>query len=76
MQKTTAHFKVDKKEAEAFAKIWNQKGVSILLTDSSIQFAADFANVVLRNFIEMCQNQVVAKQKPATPKQIIVEGID
>jgi len=68
-----ALFKVNKAEAESFAKVWNQGGVTMLLNDTAINFATDFSNVVLRNFIDMCQQEVVAKKTQQT-KQLIVEG--
>ena len=68
-------FKVNKTEAEAFAKIWNQKGISIILNDSAIQFAADFANVVLRNFVDMCKEQAEFEAKQKSQK-IMVEGLE
>lgn len=65
-----AQFKVNKSEAEAFAKVWTYQGVSIPLSESAIQFSTDFANIVLRNFIDVCQQQVQERKK-----QIIAEGI-
>jgi len=69
-------FKVEKKEAEVFAKIWSDKGIAILLPDSAIQFATDFANVVLRNFIDLCQQEALQKQKLEKKKEIVLEGLD
>lgn len=56
-----AQFKVNKSEAEAFAKVWTYKGIVVPIPETSVQFAVDFSNVVLRNFIEICQQQVTAK---------------
>lgn len=64
-------FCVERKEAEAFSKVWNKSGVHILLTPEAVDFATDFSNVVLRNFIQMCQKEAEAKK----PK-IIVEGVN
>lgn len=69
------NFKVNKIEAEAFAKVWNRGGITILLDDNSVQFATDFANVVLRNFIEMCQKQIQQAQEKTQEKKLIVEGL-
>jgi hypothetical protein len=66
---------VNKSEAETFAKIWNQGGVSILLSDSAIQFATDFSNIVLRNFIDMCREQAELEAKVKSQK-IMVEGLE
>jgi hypothetical protein len=72
---TQPQFKVNKSEADAFAKVWNYKGIAIHLDDASIQFATDFSNVVLRNFIGMCQAQAELEAKQKSNK-IIVEGLD
>lgn len=75
-------FKVERIEAEKFSQIWNKGGVHVILPPEAIDFASDFANVVLRNFIGMCQAQAqaeVAKQaakaaEMSKPK-IILEGV-
>jgi hypothetical protein len=66
-------FKVERKEAENFARVWNKNGITILLTPEAIDFATDFSNVVLNNFIQMCQAEA-AKAVEQKPK-IIMEGI-
>jgi hypothetical protein len=68
-------YKVNRIEAEKFSKIWNKGGISILLSPEAIDFATDFSNVVLNNFIHMCQEQVVTAKQQESKKQIIVEGI-
>lgn len=68
-------YKVNKSEAESFAKIWRSKGGLIGTLDGlSIAFATDFANVVLRNFIDMCQKQVAQAQAPEPEKKLIIEA--
>lgn len=69
----TNQFKVNKSEAEAFAAIWNYKGIAAILPEMTIQFATDFANVVLRNFIEICQKQAELDAKQKSNK-LIIEG--
>ena len=66
-------FQVELKEAQNFARIWNKGGVTILLTPEAVEFAKDFANVVLNNFAMLCQEQV--KVEAQKPKQLIVEGV-
>ena len=68
-----SQFKVNKSEAEAFAKVWNYKGIAAILPEMSIQFATDFANVVLNNFLKMCQEQAELEAKQKSNK-ILVEG--
>jgi len=55
---------VDKSQVEGFARVWTYKGVALCLNDAHIQFAADFANVMLRSFVQ----QVAAAQKPQPPQ--------
>jgi hypothetical protein len=68
-------FKVERVEAEKFSKVWNKGGISIILSPEAIDFAADFSNVVLNNFIGMCQKQAEEAAKLQKPKQIIIEGV-
>jgi len=69
----SVNFKVQRAEAENFSKVWNKGGITILLSPEAVDFATDFANVVLRNFIQMCQED--AKKQVPQPKQIIMEGV-
>lgn len=71
-------FKVNRIEAENFSKVWNKGGVTIILSAEALDFATDFSNVVLNNFIMMCQAQQVqaaAKAAEANKSKIIMEGI-
>ena len=71
---------VPRGEAAKFAKVWNHNGVNIILQDSSLKFAEDFANVVLRNFVQSCAAQAAAlakaaqAAKPEDKKSLIVEA--
>lgn len=68
-------FQVQRVEAQKFAQVWNKGGISMIIPDVALDFATDFANVVLNNFIQMCQQQAQAP-KPAEPQsKIIMEGI-
>jgi hypothetical protein len=71
-------YRVERIEAEKFSKVWNKGGVTIILTPEAIDFARDFANIVLNNFVTMCQaqaQQAAAKAAEAQKPKIIVEGI-
>ncbi len=71
-------FKVERVEVEKFAQVWNKGGVHIILSPEAIDFAKDFSNVVLNNFIGMCQaqaTQAAAKAAEANKSKIITEGI-
>jgi Recombination endonuclease VII len=75
VSKAMQPFKVKLEEAVNFSKVWSYNGVSIPITKEEAQYATDFANVVLRNFIDMCQEQAKAAQKAAEPKKLIIEGL-
>jgi len=62
---------VSRAEAKRFSKAWSHKGVALVIDDPLCQFAADFANVVLKSFV---QSFVQEKAEAAKPKVKIVEG--
>lgn len=76
-----AVFKVAPSEAQKFSQVWNYKGIAVPLQEPHIQFATDFANVVLNNFIMQCQMKAaqaaaqVAAQEVVSARQLIVEGV-
>lgn len=58
-------FKVNYSDAEGFSKVWNHKGIIIPLQEPHIQFATDYANVVLNSFVQQTLQASAAKQKAA-----------
>jgi hypothetical protein len=61
-----------KEMAAGFAKVWNHKGVVIVLDDVHFAFATDFSNMLFASFFEQ---QAQAAAKAAELKKIkIVEG--
>lgn len=62
-------YKVNRAEAVKFAQIWNHRGISVPMQDVHVDFATDFANVVLRNFIDMCKQQAAALAKAIQEQQ-------
>jgi hypothetical protein len=60
---------VRKEMAAGFAKVWTHKGLAIFLDEVHHQYATDFANVMLNNFI---QQQSAAAAKAAELKKIVV----
>lgn len=54
-------FSVQLTDATNFSKVWNYKGVEILLEVPHCQFATDYANIVLKSFVD----QMVAKAQLA-----------
>lgn len=57
-------FRVTTDEAKKFASVWNYKGLAMPLDDVHHEYAKDFANVVLRSFVE----QMIAQTKAAKEK--------
>jgi hypothetical protein len=67
-----AMFSVPLQDAQNFQKVWTNRGIAIVLPAEAASMACDFANVVLRNFIAMCQQQ--AQEAPVPEKKLIIEG--
>jgi tagatose-1,6-bisphosphate aldolase non-catalytic subunit AgaZ/GatZ len=64
------NFTVTKEQTAAFAKAWDSGGIKIILDNTSIQFACDWANLVLKSFVADMAAQVakVAEAKLAAQK--------
>ena len=58
-------------EVKRFAKQWTHNGVALVTDDLLLRFSMDFANVVLRSFV---QSFVQQQAEAAKPKVQIVEG--
>ncbi len=70
-------FTVNLSEAIKFSKVWNINGIAVPISESSCQFATDFANVVLNNFINICQQKARESALQALEgkkKPILIEG--
>lgn len=64
-------YKIDRREAESFARVWTRNGIAIPLSLASVDFATDFANVVLNNFIVMCEQKAIKAKQAAARKMVI-----
>lgn len=58
-------------DAKKFGQVWTHKGIAIFMDDTHYKFAADFANVVLRSFIEQAQARAA---EAAKPKVVLAES--
>jgi hypothetical protein len=58
-----AYPKVEIAAAMGFGKVWHHNGIGIILADSHYKFATDFANVVIRNFIDQTRAEIAAEEK-------------
>jgi hypothetical protein len=56
-------------EAKSFGKVWTHNGVAIFMDDTHYQFAADFANIVLKSFVDQAQRAAV---EAAKKRQIVI----
>jgi hypothetical protein len=56
-------------DAKNFGKVWTHKGICIFMDDAHYQFAADFANIAIKSFIENAQRAAV---EAAKKKQIVI----
>lgn len=65
-------------EAAKFNQVWTHNGIAIVMTPIHYKFAADFASVVLKNFIEDAQRKALAAKKAAEeeakPKIVLAEN--
>lgn len=68
-----AVFTVDAKEAGRFAQMWTYNGLAVPVGPEHLQFATDFANIALKNFLLMVQNRTRAA---TTPVQTIEQKAD
>lgn len=66
-----AVFTVDAQEANKFAQVWTYKGLAVPIGPEHCQFATDFANTVLRNFLLMVEARTRAAARPAP----LIEGV-
>ena len=57
--------KVTKEEAKKFSNVWNFKGIAIIVDDVHCEFASNFANVVLKSFVENLMRQQAAEAEKA-----------
>lgn len=57
--------------AKGFAKQWTHKGVAIFMDDTHLQFATDFANIMLASFIDDARRKAA---EAAKPKVVLAEG--
>jgi len=60
--------KINKEQTKAFSKVWDSGGIKIILDDTAIKFATDWANIVLRSFIEDQVKKAQAMQKAMQEK--------
>jgi hypothetical protein len=72
-------FKVERVEAQKFSNVWHNKtGLVVPLSVEAIDFATDFANVVLNNFVAHVQAEAAkqaAKVAEMNKPKIILEGV-
>lgn len=67
-------FKITKSEALKFSRVWTYSGIAIPMKDVHIEYATDFANVVLRDFIAMCeQNAAQARQQEVAKRLVLTD---
>ena len=56
------------KHAQDFAKQWKHKNIFHVFDDVHLQFAADFANMIVTSFVE---TQMKKAQEAAKPKVVL-----
>ena len=66
---------VTSNDVKNFSRVWKYKGLSMVLTDMHIQFATDFVNLSLRQFVQGVAQQQAAKAAAEKAPKIITEGV-
>ena len=67
--------KINRQEAEKFSQVWTRNGIIIPLNHASIDFATDFANIVLSNFIRVCEQKAI-EAKRITTRNMVMSSIE
>jgi hypothetical protein len=64
------NFTVSEAQTKSFAAAWDSGGIKVILDNTSIRFATDWANIVLKSFVADMAAQVakVAEAKLAAQK--------
>jgi hypothetical protein len=62
---------VGKEQVDGFAKVWTHNGLAAVIDDVHKQFAVDFANIVLKNFIFQCMAEQAKKAAQAAPTLVV-----
>jgi hypothetical protein len=55
---------ITSEEVARFARTWTHNGVAIVIDDLHAEFTRDFANIVLKSFVQMCAQQAAEAMKP------------
>ena len=74
--------KITKEQAKSFGQVWNKNNqVILLLDDKTVQFAVDFAQIVLKSYImdqvtklvQQRQNQTIEGQGQLKPTDTVAK---
>lgn len=64
--------KVSREDTARFAKVWTKNGIAFILPDVGLDFATDYANIVIKSFIEQCQRDAAERIRQQQARQIVV----
>ena len=64
------NFTVTEAQTKAFSLAWDSGGIKVIMDNTSVRFATDWANIVLKSFVQDMADQVkrVAEEKIAAQK--------
>ena len=64
--------KVTLEQTKAFANCWDSGGIKVIMDATSIRFATDWANIVLKSFVAEIQKSMAKKiaEKTAPPAKM------
>lgn len=69
------NFTVTEAQTKAFSNAWDSGGIKVILDATSVRFATDWANIVLKSFVadmaaqvkKVAEAKLAAEQKAQTP---------
>jgi hypothetical protein len=69
-QMSKLNFTVTEAQTKGFASAWDSGGIKVILDNTTIRFATDWANIVLKSFVADMASQVakIAEAKLAAQK--------
>ena|ERR1039458_9100398 len=70
------NFTVTEAQTKAFSLAWDSGGIKVILDNTSVRFATDWANIVLKSFVADMAAQVAKVAEAKLAAQKTVPGMD
>jgi hypothetical protein len=66
---------VTKEMTQAFAKAWNFNGIKMILDNTSLQFATDWANIALKSYVDDLIQKALQAKAAKQPGQLQTNAV-